>query len=53
MFGPVIEAVRGRFSSDEGVIGTVQNWLRRGGGGTLKRLNRCIEVEWDYVEKRY
>jgi hypothetical protein len=27
MFGPVTEAVRGRFSSNEEVIGTVQNWL--------------------------
>jgi hypothetical protein len=28
MFGPVIEAVRGRFSSDVEVIGAVQNWLK-------------------------
>jgi hypothetical protein len=29
MFSPIKEALRGRrFSSDEGVIGTVQNWLK-------------------------
>jgi hypothetical protein len=29
MFGPMTEAVRGRrFSSDEEVIGAVQNWLK-------------------------
>jgi len=29
MFGPMKEALRGRrFSSDEEVIGTVQNWLK-------------------------
>jgi hypothetical protein len=29
MFGPVKEALRGRrFSSDEEVIGVVQNWLK-------------------------
>jgi hypothetical protein len=28
MFGPVKEALRGRFSLDEEVIGTVQNWLK-------------------------
>jgi hypothetical protein len=34
MFGPVKEAPRGmRFSSVEEVIGTVQNWLKTGGGG--------------------
>jgi hypothetical protein len=30
MFGPMKEALRGRrFSSDEEVIGMVQNWLKR------------------------
>jgi hypothetical protein len=30
MFGPLKEAVRGgRFSSDEEVIGAVQNWLKK------------------------
>jgi hypothetical protein len=28
MFGPMKEALRGRFSSNEEVIGTVQNWLK-------------------------
>jgi hypothetical protein len=28
MFGPMKEALRGRFSSDEEVIGAVQNWLK-------------------------
>jgi hypothetical protein len=32
MFGPVKEVLRGRrFSSDEEVIGAVQNWFRRTG----------------------
>jgi hypothetical protein len=28
MFGPIKEALRGRFLSDEEVIGAVQNWLK-------------------------
>jgi hypothetical protein len=28
MFGPMREAVRGRFSSDEEVIGAVKNWSK-------------------------
>jgi hypothetical protein len=28
MFGPMKEAVRRRLSSDEEVIGAVQNWLK-------------------------
>jgi hypothetical protein len=28
LFGPMDEALRQRFSSDEEVIGTVQNWLK-------------------------
>jgi hypothetical protein len=28
MFGPMKEALRGRFSSDDEVIGAVQNWLK-------------------------
>jgi hypothetical protein len=53
------EAVRGRrFSSDEEVIGEVQNWLKTQSkifsGGIkkiVKRRNRCVEIEWDYVER--
>jgi hypothetical protein len=36
-------------------IGAVQNWLKikqkTFSGGVKKRLNRCIEVDGDYVEK--
>jgi hypothetical protein len=28
MFGPMKEALKGRFSSDEEAIGAVQNWLK-------------------------
>jgi hypothetical protein len=28
MFGPMKEALSGRFSSDEEVIGAVKNWLK-------------------------
>jgi hypothetical protein len=28
MFGPMKEALRGRFSSGDEVLGTVQNWLK-------------------------
>jgi hypothetical protein len=57
------EAVRGRrFSSDEEVIGAVQHWLKSQPKTfffltELKKLvkcwNRCVEVEGDYVEKKY
>jgi hypothetical protein len=54
------EALRGRrFSSDEEVIGAVQNWLKtqpknffpEGIKKHVKGWNRCAEVERDYVEK--
>jgi hypothetical protein len=61
MFGPMKEALRGRrFSSDEEVIGAVQNWLKTQPRNffydgikkeLVKRWNRCVEVEGDYVEK--
>jgi hypothetical protein len=60
MFGPMKEALRGRrSSSDEEVNGTVQNWLKTepktlfsyGIKKLMKRWNRCVEVEGDYVEK--
>jgi hypothetical protein len=59
MFGPMKDAVRGRkrFSSDEEVIGAVQNWLRRYKKKFLtiknhvKRWNQCVKVEGDYDEK--
>jgi hypothetical protein len=61
MFGPMKEALRGRrFSSDEEVIGAVQNWLKTKQNKIflsdrikklMKRWNRCVEVEGDYVEK--
>jgi hypothetical protein len=53
------EALRRRsFSSDE-VIGKVQNWLRTKSKTffltelkkIVKRWNRCVEVEGDYVGK--
>jgi histone-lysine N-methyltransferase SETMAR len=59
-FGPMKETLRGgRFSSDEDVIGAAQNWLKMqpknflsdGIKQFVKRWNRCIEVEGDYVEK--
>jgi hypothetical protein len=56
------EAVRGRrFSSDEEVIGAVQNWLKTQPENfladgikkknLLKCWNRCVEVDGDYLEK--
>jgi hypothetical protein len=53
------EALRGRgFSSDEEVIGAVQNWLKTqpkifsdGIKKLVKHWDRCVEVEGDYVEK--
>jgi hypothetical protein len=59
MFGPMKEALRGRkFSSDDEVIGLVQNWLktqRKHFFDRFKKLvihwNRCGEVEGDYFEK--
>jgi hypothetical protein len=60
MFGPVKETLReGRFSSDEEVIGMVQNWLKMQPKNFLsdrikklvKHWNQCIEVEGDYIEK--
>jgi hypothetical protein len=54
------EAVRGRrFSSDEEAIGAVQNLLKTQQKKKIlteskkhvKRWNRCVEVEGDYVEK--
>jgi hypothetical protein len=60
MFGTMKEALRGRrFSSDEEVIGAVQNWLETipknffydGIKKLVKRWNRCVEVEGDYIEK--
>jgi hypothetical protein len=54
------EALRGRiFSSDEEVIGIVQNWLKThpkilfsdGIKNLVKSWNRCVEGEGDYVEK--
>jgi hypothetical protein len=47
-FGPAKEALRGRrFSSDEEAIVAVHKKK------LLKRRNRCVEVEVDYVEKQY
>jgi hypothetical protein len=60
MFGPMKEALRGRRSStDEEVIGVVQNWLRRNQKTffsdviktLVKRWNRWVEVEGNYVKK--
>jgi histone-lysine N-methyltransferase SETMAR len=61
VFGPMKEALRGRrLSSDKEVIGAVQNWLKTqankfffpdGIKSRMKRWNRCVEVEGDYVEK--
>jgi hypothetical protein len=57
MFGPMKEALRGRFSSDK-EVGAVENWLKTQpknffSVGSLKKLvkrwNRCVEVEWDSV----
>jgi hypothetical protein len=54
------EALRGRrFSSSEEVIGAVQKWLKPQAENffvtelkkLVKRWNRCVEVEGDYVEK--
>jgi hypothetical protein len=47
----VKEAVRRRFSSDEEIIGAVQNWLKTQPKKLVKCWNRCFEVEGDYVEK--
>jgi hypothetical protein len=60
MFGPMKEALReGKFSSDGAVIGAAQNLLKMQPGNfsskgikkLVKRWNRCVEVEGDYVEK--
>jgi hypothetical protein len=59
MFGPMKEALRGRFSSNE--VSMVQNWLKAQlkthfSGGIKKLLkcwNQCIEVKGDYIEKYY
>jgi hypothetical protein len=60
MFGPMKEALRGRrISSDEEVIGAVQNCLKTrpqnffltGLKKIVERWNRCVEVEGGYVEK--
>jgi hypothetical protein len=61
MFGTMKEALRGRrFSSDKEFIGAVQNRLRTQlkkklfSGGIkklVKRWNRCVKVEEDYVVK--
>jgi hypothetical protein len=61
MFGPIKEIVeRRRFSSEEVVIGAMQNWLKTQPKNffsdeikkkLVKRWNRCVEVEGDYVEK--
>jgi hypothetical protein len=66
MFGPVKKSLRGRrFLSDEEVIGEMQNQLQMqpppikivflfdGIKRLVKRWNRCVEVEGDYVEKWY
>jgi hypothetical protein len=60
MFGPMKEALRGRkFSSDE-VIGALQNCLKMQPETffsdeikkkLVRRWNRCIEAEGDYVDK--
>jgi hypothetical protein len=61
MFGPMKETLRGRkFSSDEEVIGAMQNWLKKQPKNfffltelktTVKLWNRCIEIEGEHVEK--
>jgi hypothetical protein len=61
MFGPMKEAVRGRFSSYEEGIGVVQNWLKTqpkkkktffdGSKKLVKCWNRCVEVEGNYAER--
>jgi hypothetical protein len=62
MFDPMKEVLRGRrFSSDGKVIGAVQNLLKTQPENfpfsdgikkkIVKRWNRCVEVEGDYVEK--
>jgi histone-lysine N-methyltransferase SETMAR len=44
IFGPMKEALRGRFSSDEEAIGAVQNWLKaqkkKFSGGIKKLVKR-------------
>jgi hypothetical protein len=55
MFGPMKEALRERFSSDEEIIGAVQNWLKTQRKKCFFFLmdlkkpvqlwNRCAEVE--------
>jgi hypothetical protein len=59
MFGPMKEALRWRFSTDE-VIGAVQNWLKTqlknfhipdGIKELVEHWNRCVEIEGDYVQK--
>jgi kynureninase len=55
----VKEALRGRFSSDEEVIGMVQNWLKSqpkelfsaGIKKLVKQWNKCIEIKGNYFEK--
>jgi hypothetical protein len=55
MFGPMKEALRGkRFSSDEEVVGAVQKTFSSDGiKKSVTRLNRCVEVEGEYVKKQY
>jgi hypothetical protein len=60
MFGPMKEAVRGtRYSSDEEVMGVVQNWLKTrpketfffsdGIKNLVKSWNRYFEVGFVYI----
>jgi hypothetical protein len=58
MFGPKEEALRrSRFSSGIKVIGAVRNWLKTQPKNFfsdeikkhVKRWNRCVEVEGDYI----
>jgi hypothetical protein len=60
MFGPMKEALRGRKLLSDEVTGAVQNWLKTqpkiffffdGIIKLVKRRNRCVEVDVDYVEK--
>jgi hypothetical protein len=39
MFGPMEEALRGRFSSDEEIIGAVKNWLKTHFSDGIKKRN--------------
>jgi hypothetical protein len=53
------ESRRGRFLSDEAVIGAMKNWFKTqpktffsdGIKKLVTRWNRCVEVKGDYVEK--